>query len=143
MQYIQIDEPAVSTRFEDVALANEAMGRITKGLHAKTIKHICHGDCYGDFAPQYDELVKMPVAQFDLEMPNSGYDLIEVMRKKGFHKIGLGVLDVHAHKVESVEEVVKRIKLALEFLPPEKIYVDPDCGLKTSTWERLRPRSRS
>jgi 5-methyltetrahydropteroyltriglutamate--homocysteine methyltransferase len=53
------------------------------------------------------------------------------------------VLDVHAHKVESVEEVVKRIKLALEFLPPEKIYVDPDCGLKTSTWERLRPRSRS
>jgi 5-methyltetrahydropteroyltriglutamate--homocysteine methyltransferase len=131
-KYIQIDEPAVSTRFEDVALANEAMGVVTRNLTAKTITHIC----YGDFAPQYDELVKMPVDQFDLEMANSGYDLIEVMKKKGFDaEIGLGVLDSHTHRTETVEEVVRGIKLALEVLPPEKIYVDPDCGLKTRTWE--------
>jgi 5-methyltetrahydropteroyltriglutamate--homocysteine methyltransferase len=131
-KYIQIDEPAVSTRFEDIALANEAMGVVTKNLKAKTITHIC----YGDFAPAYDELVKMPVDQFDLEMANSDYDLIDIMKKKGFDaEIGLGVLDVHTHKVESVEEVVRGIKSALEILPPEKVYVDPDCGLKTRTWD--------
>jgi 5-methyltetrahydropteroyltriglutamate--homocysteine methyltransferase len=131
-KYIQIDEPAVSTRFEDIALANEAMGVVTKNLKAKTITHIC----YGDFAPAYDELVKMPVDQFDLEMANSDYDLVEIMKRKGFDaEIGLGVLDVHTHKVETVEEVVRGIKSALEVLPPEKIYVDPDCGLKTRTWD--------
>jgi 5-methyltetrahydropteroyltriglutamate--homocysteine methyltransferase len=131
-RYIQIDEPAVSTRFEDIGLANEAMGIVTQNLTAKTITHIC----YGDFAPAYDELVKMPVDQFDLEMANSGYDLIDIMKRKGFHaELGLGVLDVHTHKVETVEEVVRGIKMALEILPPEKIYVDPDCGLKTRTWD--------
>ena len=129
-KYIQVDEPAVSTRFEDIALANEAMGVVTKNLKAKTITHIC----YGDFAPAYDDLVKMPVDQFDLEMANSDYDLIEVMKRKGFNaEIGLGVLDVHTHQVETVEEVVNGIKMALEVLPPERIYVDPDCGLKTRT----------
>jgi 5-methyltetrahydropteroyltriglutamate--homocysteine methyltransferase len=131
-RYIQIDEPAVSTRFEDIDLANEAMGIVTRNLTAKTITHIC----YGDFAPAYDELVKMPVDQFDLEMANSGYDLIDIMKRKGFNaELGLGVLDVHTHKVETVEEVVRGIKMALEVLPPEKIYVDPDCGLKTRTWD--------
>jgi 5-methyltetrahydropteroyltriglutamate--homocysteine methyltransferase len=136
-KYIQIDEPAVSTRFEDIALANEAMGIVTQNLKAKTITHIC----YGDFAPAYDELVKMPVDQFDLEMANSDYDLIDIMKRKGFNaEIGLGVLDVHTHKVETVEEVVKGIKMALGILPPEKIYVDPDCGLKTRTWDEAEAK---
>ena len=69
--------------------------------------------------------------QSDIEI-----DLVDIMKRKGFDaEIGLGVLDVHTHKVETVEEVVKGIKMALEVLPPEKIFVDPDCGLKTRTWD--------
>jgi len=138
-RYIQIDEPACSTRMSDLPLVVEAVGIISEGLKAETISHMC----YGDFAAAYDELVKMPVDQLDLEMANSGYDLIEVMRKKPFAKdIGLGVLDVHTHRIETVDEVVAGINKALEVLPPERIYVDPDCGLKTRTWEEAAAKLR-
>ena len=137
--YIQIDEPACSTRMSDLPLVVEAVGIIAEGLKAETISHMC----YGDFAAAYDELVKMPVDQLDLEMANSGYDLIEVMRHKPFAKdIGLGVLDVQTHRIETVDEVVAGINRALEVLPPERIYVDPDCGLKTRTWEEAAAKLR-
>ncbi len=137
--YIQIDEPACSTRFDEIPLAAEAMGIVTQGLTARTITHIC----YGDFAPVYDQIIKIPVDQFDLELANSDYDLLDVMQKKGFDKeIGLGVLDVHTHEIESVDEVVAGIKKALAVLPPERIFVDPDCGLKTRTWEESAAKIR-
>jgi 5-methyltetrahydropteroyltriglutamate--homocysteine methyltransferase len=138
-QYVQIDEPAVSTRLTDLPLAVEAMAVVTQGLKAQTISHMC----YGDFAAAYDNLIKMPVDQLDLEMANSDYDLIDVMRKKPFNKdIGLGVLDVHSHRIETVDEVVAGIHKALEVLPPERIYVDPDCGLKTRTWDESAAKIR-
>jgi 5-methyltetrahydropteroyltriglutamate--homocysteine methyltransferase len=138
-QYIQIDEPAASVRFDEIQLVAEAMAIVTEGITARTITHIC----YGDFAPVYDDLIKIPVDQFDLEMANSGYDLLDVMRERGFDKeVGLGVLDVHTHEVETVEEVAAGIKRALEFLPPERIFVDPDCGLKTRTWEESAAKIR-
>ncbi len=136
-QYIQIDEPAISTRPEELPLASEALGVVTRGLQAKTITHIC----YGDFAQVYKDLLRLPVDQLDLEMANSSYDMLELFRREPLTKeIGLGVLDVHSHRVETVDEVVGAIKRALEVLRPEQIYVDPDCGLKTRTWEEARDK---
>jgi 5-methyltetrahydropteroyltriglutamate--homocysteine methyltransferase len=138
-EYVQIDEPAASVRFDEIGLVAEAMAVVTKGMKAKTITHIC----YGDFTPVYDELLKIPVDQFDLELANSGYDLLDLMKERGFPKeIGLGVLDVHSHRVETVEEVVAGIERALAILPPERIYVDPDCGLKTRTWDESAAKIR-
>ena len=45
--------------------------------------------------------------------------------------MAFGVFDVHSHRVESVEEIKATIRLALEVFPPEKLAIDPDCGLKT------------
>ena len=136
-RFIQIDEPAVSTRPHEMPLAVEAMGIVTAGITAHTLTHIC----YGDFAAVYDDLVRIPVDQIDLELANSGYDLIDVMKQKGFDKeIGLGVLDVHTHKVEDIETVKDSIRRALQVLPPERIYVDPDCGLKTRTWDEAKAK---
>ena len=133
-QYIQIDEPALSTRLEDIELAIEAMAICTEGLRAKTITHIC----YGDFVSAYPRFLDMPVVQFDLEMANSGFDIAELFRTKGFPKdkeIAWGVIDVHNHEIETVDQVVAAIKRGLEVLPPERLYIDPDCGLKTRTWD--------
>ena len=44
---------------------------------------------------------------------------------------GLGLVDVHNHKLESLEEVKAGLKRAMLQIPPEKIFPDPDCGLKT------------
>ena len=129
-KYIQIDEPAVSTRPEEMELASRALGVVTKGLNAFTITHIC----YGDFALVYDHLANLPVSNLDLEMTNSNFDLIEQFRKKPLPQdksISMGVTDVHTHEVEGVENIKAAIKRGLTVLPPERLYIDPDCGLKT------------
>jgi len=139
-RFIQIDEPAASARMEELPLVAEAMGIVTEGLEAHAITHIC----YGDFMRAYPTMLDIPVDQIDLEMTNSDYDLLERFRDVPFTKaIGLGVVDVHSHRIEAVDEVVRGIKLALEVLPPERIFVDPDCGLKTRTVEEAEQKMRT
>ena len=129
-QYIQVDEPAISTRPEEMDLAIEALGIVTKGLKAQTITHIC----YGDFKTIGPKLHRLPVDQIDLEFANRNFELLDFFKGKRFPKqIGLGVVDVHSHRTESREEVVNALKKALKVFKPEQIFVDPDCGLKTRT----------
>src|SRR3990167_8406203 len=138
-EYIQIDEPAVSVRPEELDLAIEAMGVVTQGLKAKTLTHIC----YGDFPKIYPKMLKIPVNQIDLELSNNEFDLLDLFRKAPFTSdIGLGVLDVHSHRIETKDEVKVRIQKALKFIPKEKIYVSPDCGLKTREVEEAKAKLR-
>jgi 5-methyltetrahydropteroyltriglutamate--homocysteine methyltransferase len=131
-RYLQIDEPAVSTRLDELDLAIEAMGIVTAGLRAHTTTHMC----YGRFEDVYPRLLDIPVDEIDLEMTNSGLDLLERFREHAFTKdIGFGVVDVHSHRVPPVEEVKAHLYRALDYLAPEQVYVDPDCGLKTRTVE--------
>jgi 5-methyltetrahydropteroyltriglutamate--homocysteine methyltransferase len=135
--YIQIDEPAVSVRAEELELAIKALGIVTQGLTAHTITHIC----FGDFAAIYPEMLRLPVDQIDLEMANSNYDLLNLFKKHKFTKcIGLGVLDVHSHVIETKEQVIGGIKKTVRLISPERIYVDPDCGLKTRTEEEAKAK---
>lgn len=136
-QYIQIDEPAASVVPDEIDLLIEGMDIVTRGLHAKTISHMC----YGDFTTIYPRILDLPVDQLDLEMANSNYDLLNVFRSHRYTKeIGLGVVDVHNHHLESVDEVKAGIRRAMEQIPPDKIYVDPDCGLKTRTVEEAKAK---
>ncbi len=136
-KYIQIDEPAVSTRPDEIDLAIEAMKIVTKGIRVKTLTHIC----YGDFEKVYPKMLDLAVDQIDLELANSRYELLDTFRKAPFTKeIGLGVLDVHSHTVETVEQIKGYLTKALEVFKPEQIMVDPDCGLKTRTLEESRAK---
>ncbi len=138
-KYIQIDEPAVSTRPDEMELAAKAMAVVTKGLSAFTITHIC----YGDFASVFDKLIAIPVDQFDMEMANSDYHFLQLMKQRGFTKtLAMGVVDVHNHVLESLDEVKASIKRGLEVLPPDRLYIDPDCGLKTRTVEEAKDKMR-
>ena len=138
-RYIQIDEPAVSTRMDELDLAIEALGVVTEPLTVHTVTHIC----YGDFHNAYPRMLDLPVDQIDLEMTNSDFDLLESFEEYPFTKnIGLGVADVHSHRIESVDEVVKGIERTLQLIPPERVYVDPDCGLKTRTVEEAKDKLR-
>ncbi|MEM3399823.1 MAG: methionine synthase [Candidatus Micrarchaeia archaeon] len=131
-KYIQIDEPAVSTRPEELGLAIEANKIVTRGLKAKTIMHIC----YGNFKAIYPEMLKLPVDQLDLEFANRNFELLELFKEHKYTKeVGLGVTDSHSHIIETKEQVLAGIRKALEVIPPEKIYIDSDCGLKTRTKE--------
>ena len=139
-KYIQIDEPAISTRPEEMELASRALGIVTNGLTAYTITHIC----YGDFAKVYDYLVGLPVDMLDLELANSNYDLLDLFRRHPTDKgLSMGVTDVHTHKVESVEEIVEGIKRGMGVFPTERLYIKPDCGLKTRQEEEAVAKLRN
>ncbi|MDQ3941059.1 MAG: methionine synthase, partial [Actinomycetota bacterium] len=136
-RFIQIDEPAASTRMDELDLVIEAMTIVTEPLTAHTITHIC----YGDFHRAYPKMLEIPVDQIDLEFANSEYSLLDEFPGSPFTKhIGLGISDVHTHEVESVEEMAEGIRRTLKFIPPERIFVDPDCGLKTRTVDEAKAK---
>jgi 5-methyltetrahydropteroyltriglutamate--homocysteine methyltransferase len=140
-RFVQIDEPAASTRPEEMELVSEALGIVTQGLAAKTITHIC----YGDFRRVFHHIANLPVDQLDMETANSDYDLLDLIRqhKNEFRKeLAMGVVDIHSHIIETVDQVKAGIKKGLEVLPPERLYIDPDCGLKTRTWEEAEAKLR-
>jgi 5-methyltetrahydropteroyltriglutamate--homocysteine methyltransferase len=127
---IQIDEPALSVRPEELPLAQEALEIVTRDLSVYFVTHIC----YGAFEFIYPRMLDLPMDNFDLEMSNSDLDLLELFVRHPFTKdFSFGCLDVHSHKIESPETVMARLKQVLESLSPEQVWVDPDCGLKTRT----------
>jgi 5-methyltetrahydropteroyltriglutamate--homocysteine methyltransferase len=74
---VQIDEPALSVRPEELHFALDAMHIVTDGIPAYFITHIC----YGAFEFIYPKMLDLPVDNFDLEMSNSGLDLISLFEK--------------------------------------------------------------
>jgi 5-methyltetrahydropteroyltriglutamate--homocysteine methyltransferase len=138
--YVQIDEPAVSVRPDEIDLAIRAMQRVTDGLRARTITHIC----YGDFAAIYPRLLDLPVEQFTLELSNSALGLLELFRSSPFTKVlGAGVVDVHHHTIEPVDVVQERIRAALGVVPASRLWINPDCGLKTRSPEESEAKLRN
>jgi 5-methyltetrahydropteroyltriglutamate--homocysteine methyltransferase len=136
---IQIDEPALSVRPEELPVALEAMEHTTKNLDAYFVTHAC----YGEFEYIYPGMLDLAVDNFDLEMSNSDLDLLEIFRRHPFTKdISFGVVDVHSHKMETDDAVRRRVESALTILPKEKIWIDPDCGLKTRTVEEAIEKLR-
>ena len=129
---IQIDEPAISARPEELDFAIDAMRIVTKGIEAYFICHIC----YGALEFIYPEMLKLPVDNFDLEMSSSELDLVDLFREQSFTKdLSFGVVDAHTHAIEDVATIKKKIKRALEVLEPRQLWIDPDCGLKTRTMD--------
>ncbi|HAL25250.1 MAG TPA: methionine synthase [Chloroflexi bacterium] len=127
-QYLQIDEPAIHARPEELEIAIEAMGIVTQNLKAKTISHIC----YGDFAAIYPGILDLPVDQLDLAMANYEYRWLDLMDRNPFTKeMAIGIVDVHTHELESVAEAAEGIRKGLRYVSADKLLPHPDCGLKT------------
>ncbi|OLD37093.1 MAG: methionine synthase [Armatimonadetes bacterium 13_1_40CM_3_65_7] len=141
-KYIQVDEPAIHTRpGEDFDLAVEAMGVVVKGVSAEFHTHIC----YGDVPKIYPGMLRLPVTQIHLAFKNANFELLHLLEADPWDskkELGLGVLDVHDHHVESVEEVKEGIKHALRLVPADRLWIEPDCGLKTRTPEEVRKKLR-
>ena len=138
-RYIQIDEPAIHARPEEIDIAIEAMGVVTQNLDAKTISHIC----YGDFAAIYPKVLELPVDQLDLAMANYGYRWLELFNKDPFTKeLAIGIVDVHSHETESVATAAEGIRKGLRHVSKERLLPHPDCGLKTRSVEESEEKCR-
>ena len=137
---VQIDEPAISVRQEEFPFAIEALHIVTDGLPAYFITHAC----YGAFETIYPDMLRLPVDNLDLAISHSALDLVRIFEKDPFTKdLSLGVLDVHSHAIETVEQVKERIMRGVSVLPADRLWVDPDCGLKTRTVEEAVGKMRA
>ncbi|WP_433624808.1 methionine synthase [Halomicrococcus sp. NG-SE-24] len=128
-RYVQIDEPALATTPDDHAIVGECLERIAAGIPDDVYLglHVC----YGDYSRIYPEILGFPVDEFDVELANGDYEQLEVFKDPAFTKnLALGVTDAHVAEVESVEEIKANIRKGLEVVPPERLTVSPDCGLK-------------
>jgi len=127
---IQIDEPALSTRTDEMDFLRKAMEIVTKGIDAYFICHIC----YGDFAPVYQHMLSLNVDNLDLETSRNPAALADFLKENRFTKdISYGVVDVHTHKIETTSSIEAWIRQALNLYDRNSIWIDPDCGLKTRT----------
>ncbi len=128
-KYIQIDEPALATTPDDHAIVGEALDRIVSGIpeEVRIGLHVC----YGDYSRIYPELNDYPIDEFDLELCNGGYEQIDVFTDPEFvPDLALGVVDVHTAEIETVEQIKENIKQGLKVVPPERLTISPDCGVK-------------
>lgn len=145
---IQIDEPAATTHPEEVDIFVEGFNAATEGLRCKVTAHIC----YSDYSLLYPAVLEMKrCTQFAWEFANrdanfgDGYRPLQLFREyNDGREVGLGVLDVHVNRVETPEGVRDRILRAVKVLGDEdRIYVNPDCGLRTRTWKVAYEKLRS
>jgi 5-methyltetrahydropteroyltriglutamate--homocysteine methyltransferase len=141
-KYIQIDEPAIHARpEEEFELVVEALQIVVEGVPVEFHTHIC----YGEVELIYPAVLRLPVKQMHFAFKNTDFELLKLLEKHPFgngKELGVGVLDVHNHKLESVEEVAEGIRRTLKLVPPERVWVEPDCGLKTRTAEEAEAKLR-
>jgi len=136
-ELLQIDEPFLAGYPDQVELAIEAVNIVTEGVPATWALHVCYGNRYArpSWEGHYDFLfpaVKAArVDQVVLEFARKGLDDLRLIRQHGWDKwLGLGVIDVKNPEVEAAELVASRIRRALEYVPAERLMINPDCGLR-------------
>jgi 5-methyltetrahydropteroyltriglutamate--homocysteine methyltransferase len=147
---LQIDEPFLAGYPEQVELAIEAVNIVTEDVPVSWALHVCYGNRYArpSWEGHYDFLfpaVKAArVDQVVLEFARKGLDDLRLIRQHGWDKwLGLGVIDVKNPEVEAAELVASRIRRALEYVPAERLMVNPDCGLRHLAPDVARQKLRA
>ena len=96
--------------------------------------------CYSEFNDIIEAIAYMDADVITIETSRSDMELLDVFDE--FHypnEIGPGVYDIHSPNIPSVEQMVKLMRLAAERIPAERLWVNPDCGLKTRQWSEVIP----
>lgn len=91
--------------------------------------------CYSEFNDIVSWIAKMDADVISIESSRSNMELLDAFREFEYpNEIGPGVYDIHSPRVPSVDEITSLLENALEVVAPDKLWVNPDCGLKTRNW---------
>ncbi len=138
---IQIDEPALreglplrrSDWADYLTWSVEAFRLSASGVRDETQIHTHM--CYSEFNQIIDAIAAMDADVISIEASRSKMELLQAFVDFVYpNQIGPGVWDIHSPRVPSVEEMVELLEKAAKVLPPENLWVNPDCGLKTRAW---------
>lgn len=123
---VQFDEPALTFGKPNIALVVEALGIATKGVGAKTAVYTYFGALNGSFQP----LMKAKVDIVGVDVVSDPASLAALKRTKVTKALAIGCLDARNTKLESVKELHAIFDVVTHLVPPEDLYVNPNCGLE-------------
>jgi 5-methyltetrahydropteroyltriglutamate--homocysteine methyltransferase len=147
---IQIDEPALrealplrraqQARYLEWAVACFRLA--ANGVRDDTQIHTHM--CYSEFDDIMPALAALDVDVITIETARSDMALLKAFERFAYpNEIGPGVYDIHSPNVPDEDEILARLRRAAERIPRERLWVNPDCGLKTRRWDEVLPALRA
>lgn len=142
IQIIQIDEPAIreglplrkSDWQEYLQWAVKSFKISSSSVKDETQIHTHM--CYSEFNDIIENIAEMDADVITIECSRSNMELLDVFSKFNYpNDIGPGVYDIHSPRIPSKEEMERLLDKASKVIPVERLWVNPDCGLKTRNWE--------
>jgi 5-methyltetrahydropteroyltriglutamate--homocysteine methyltransferase len=147
---IQIDEPALREglplhvedwpRYLGWAVDAFRLASSGAGAHTQVHTHMC----YAEFDDIMDAIVALDADVISIEAARSGMQLLKSFTSVSYpNDIGPGIWDIHSPRTPTVEELDALLGELMEIVPVDHLWVNPDCGLKTRSWEEVRPALRN
>lgn len=142
IRIIQIDEPALREGLPLKSIKTESYLRYaidsfklaTSGVKDTTQIH--SHMCYSEFNAIIEWIALMDADVISIESSRSKMELLEAFKNFNYpNDIGPGVYDIHSPRVPSEKEILELLSRALRNISKNKLWINPDCGLKTRGWE--------
>ncbi|SEP83846.1 5-methyltetrahydropteroyltriglutamate--homocysteine S-methyltransferase [Nitrosomonas ureae] len=96
--------------------------------------------CYSEFNDIMEAIARMDADVITIETSRSDMELLDAFDQFRYpNEIGPGVYDIHSPNIPSVDSIIELMEKAAQRIPVERLWVNPDCGLKTRTWEEVKP----
>lgn len=146
---IQIDEPALREllplREQDRKAYLDWAVRSFRlvALEAKPTTQIHTHLCYSEFGQIIDAVAGLDADVTSIEAARSRMELLEDIDDKFHSEIGPGIYDIHSPRIPSVAEMAELIRAALRNAPVERLWINPDCGLKTRGYDETEASLRN
>jgi len=145
LRIIQIDEPAIREGLplrraawsEYLEWAVECFRLASSGVSDETQIHTHM--CYSEFNDIIDAIAAMDADVVSIESSRSKMGLLNAFARFQYpNEIGPGVYDIHSPRVPSEDEMAELLRKALAAIDPRRLWVNPDCGLKTRRWPEVK-----
>jgi 5-methyltetrahydropteroyltriglutamate--homocysteine methyltransferase len=146
IRIIQIDEPAMREGLplrradwpEYLTWAVGAFRLASSGVRDATQIH--SHMCYSEFNDIIAAVADMDADVLSMETSRSRMELLDAFARFAYpNEIGPGVYDIHSPRVPAEAEMVDLLRRAVRVIDPQRVWVNPDCGLKTRRWSEVTP----
>lgn len=96
--------------------------------------------CYSEFNDIIEAIASMDADVITIETSRSNMELLDAFKAFNYpNEIGPGVYDIHTPNIPGIESILTLMQQALKYIPPERLWLNPDCGLKTRQWQEVIP----
>lgn len=96
--------------------------------------------CYSEFNEIIRDLLRLDADVVSIEASRSDMKLLKSIQNElnNLNEIGLGVYDIHSMNIPTVIDLVNKLNQFLKYIPQDRLWINPDCGLKTRSWNEIK-----